>query len=137
MFINADIDHYRAIDRFYHLKQRELVRAYASSVRDRGFAVLGSVEFGSRWQEAVQAAADVFDGVVLEGEFPPDAAAHALAELRKAKPGYLCAGMGDRSRSCGVVEARIRSSRIRRSRSSMAGISRTRLNCSTMFPSRG
>ena len=49
----------------------------------------------TQWQEAVEAAAGVFDGVVLEGEFPPHAAGHALAELRKANPEAIVIPMGD------------------------------------------
>lgn len=75
--------------------QRALVTQYAGLLRERGLAVLGSVEFGPDWAEAVQAAAGVFDGVVLEGEFPAPAAAQALAVLRATNPEAVVIPMGD------------------------------------------
>lgn len=76
-------------------EQRKLVSGHVALARDRGLAVLGTVEFGPQWQEAVRAAAGVFDGVVLEGEFPADAAVDTLAELREANPESIVIPMGD------------------------------------------
>ncbi len=76
-------------------QQRELAGKYAELARKRNLAVLASVEFGPDWHEAVQAAGAVFDGVVLEGEFPSEAAAQALDELRKANPNAIVIPMGD------------------------------------------
>ena len=75
--------------------QCELVTKYEGLLRERGLAVLASVEFGPDWAEAVQAAAGLFDGVVLEGEFPAPAAVEALAMLRSVNPDAVVIPMGD------------------------------------------
>ncbi|MDA1316189.1 MAG: hypothetical protein O2968_22960 [Acidobacteria bacterium] len=90
-------------------RQRELVSKYVELARKQDLAVLASIEFGPDWQEAVQAAAAVFDGVVLEGEFPSEAAAQALDELRKANPKAIVIPMGDWRQVHRVVPNRRRS----------------------------
>ncbi len=75
-------------------EQRKLVSEQAALARERGLAVLASVAFGPEWLESVQAAADVFDGIVLEGEFPLDAAKQALAGLQQTNPEAVVIPMG-------------------------------------------
>ena len=78
---------------------RTLVTGYAKQVRDKGIAALAVIEPGPDWLAAVEAAAEIFDGVVLEsrfpgepygaipeGEFPESAAEQALELLHKKNP---------------------------------------------------
>jgi hypothetical protein len=80
-------------------EQRTIVTEYAGQARNRGLAVLAVIEPGPEWLAAVEAAADVFDGVVLEdkfpgepegaipgGEFPAAAAEQAFKALRAKHP---------------------------------------------------
>jgi hypothetical protein len=66
--------------------QREVAGSYAAKVRAKGLAVLAVIEPGSAWQPAVEAAAGLFDGVVLEGDFPEGAAEQALETLQRKNP---------------------------------------------------
>jgi len=75
-------------------EQRKLVSEQATLARERGMVALATVEFGPQWLEAVQAAADTFDGVVLEGEFPLSAPKQALAESRQTNPKAVVVPMG-------------------------------------------
>ena len=76
-------------------RQRKLIGDYVALVRERGFAALGSVEFGPEWKEAVEAGATLFDGMILEGEFPAPAATEALALLRAVNPDAVVIPMSD------------------------------------------
>jgi hypothetical protein len=80
-------------------EQRTIVAEYAGQARNRGLSVLAVIEPGPEWLGAVEAAAEVFDGVVLEsrfpnepagaileGEFPEGSAEQALELLRKNNP---------------------------------------------------
>jgi hypothetical protein len=66
--------------------QRDAVSSYAAKVREKGLAVLAVIEPGAGWQPAVEAAAGLFDGVVLEGDFPEGAAEQALDTLQRKNP---------------------------------------------------
>jgi len=80
-------------------EHRTIVAEYAGQARNRGFAVLAVIEPGPEWLAAVEAAAGVFDGVVLEstfpgepagaipeGEFPEGAARQAFELLHSKNP---------------------------------------------------
>jgi hypothetical protein len=53
---------------------RTIVAEYAGQARNRGLTVLAVIEPGPQWLGAVEAAAEVFDGVVLESSFPGEPA---------------------------------------------------------------
>jgi hypothetical protein len=80
-------------------EHRALAAAYATQAKDRGLTVLAVIEPGTEWLAAVAAAAELFDGVVLEstfpgepagaipeGEFPDGAAQQALEPLQAKNP---------------------------------------------------
>jgi hypothetical protein len=80
-------------------EHRILAAEYAGQARNRGLAVLAVIEPGPEWLGAVEAAAGVFDGVVLEsrfsgepsgaiaeGEFPAGAASQAIELLKVKNP---------------------------------------------------
>jgi hypothetical protein len=79
---------------------RTLVAEYAGQARNRGLTVLAVIEPGPQWLDAVEAAAGVFDGIVLEssfpgepagaipeGEFPEGAARQAFEVVHAKNPG--------------------------------------------------
>jgi hypothetical protein len=78
-------------------EQRTIVAEYAGQARNRGLAVFAVIEPGPEWPAAVEAAATIFDGVVLESRFPgepagaipegefPEAAARQAFDLLHAK----------------------------------------------------
>jgi hypothetical protein len=80
-------------------EHRTIVAEYAGQAKNRGLAVLAVIEPGPEWLAAVEAASEVFDGVVLEssfpgepagaipeGEFPEGAAKQAFDLLRSKNP---------------------------------------------------
>ncbi len=69
--------------------QRAAAGGYAAKLREEGLVVLAVIEPGAGWQPAVEAAAGLFDGVVLEGEFPEGAAQQALETLHRKNPDAL------------------------------------------------
>jgi hypothetical protein len=67
-------------------EQRKLAGEYAALVKGKGLSALAVIEPGPEWPAAVEAAAEIFDGVVLEGDFPEGAAEQSLEKLRSKNP---------------------------------------------------
>jgi len=78
----------------FDAEQWKLVTGYARQAREKGLVTLGVVAFGPDWQSAVEAAAAVLDGVVLDGEFPEGAADWALDALKASHPDAVVIPMG-------------------------------------------
>lgn len=74
---------------------RKAVAEFAEASRSKGFATLGVILHGKDWMAAVDAAVNSkLDGVVLEGEFPSDAASQSFESLQKANPAAVVVPMG-------------------------------------------
>jgi hypothetical protein len=71
-------------------QQHDVIKEYAAAARQKGVAVLGLVYPGADPSAVAAAAADAhLDGVVLEGQFPPDFAANMEKALAAAKAAAL------------------------------------------------